>query len=66
MFLVRRLGQSCSRGIKPHDIGRKLMTKYRCGLHLIFGELCGWLADDEFGDLLDGMGGIDEIAFLPE
>ena len=66
MFLVRRLGQSCSRGIKPHGTGRKLMTKYRCGLHLIFEDLCEWLADDDDGDLLDGIGGIDKIAFLPE
>ena len=54
MFLVRRLGQSCCRGIKPQDIGWKLLSKYRIGLNLIFSETSEWFDDDELEWLLAG------------
>ena len=64
ILFVRRLGQSSCRGIKAHEIGRKLLTKYLCGLHLLLTDACEWFSEDEMGDALSSVDGAElELCF---
>ena len=59
MLMVRQLGQSCCRGIRAPEIGKQLLTKYVCGLHMRLNSEVVFFND---GDLDDFLTGFDDIA----
>ena len=60
MLHVRRLGQSCAKGIQASQIGRKMLTKYRCSLKLLFDRAAHELSNDELDAILAG-GSLDDL-----
>ena len=54
MLHVRRLGQSCARGIQPSQMGRKLLSKSRCGLVLLLKKQGHQMSEDEINALCRG------------
>ena len=45
MLLMRRLAQSCMRGLQPKDLGYKLLSKYRFGLPLCLQSEASWVSE---------------------
>ena len=54
MLLMRRVAQSCCRGIEATELGRKMLSKYRYGLHLVLTDSAEWseaVVDEMFRDV---------------
>ena len=56
MLLMRRVAQSCCRGIEATELGRKMLSKYIYGLHLVLTDSAEWLSeavvDEVFRDVV--------------
>ena len=62
MLHVRRLGQSCARSIQASQIGRKLLSKYRCGLLFLLKKQGHDMSEDEINALCEGdLGDLDSM-----
>ena len=61
MLIMRRLAQSCVRGMKANDLGQKLMCKYRHGLNFELKECGRWISALELEDWLAAVAELDVV-----
>ena len=47
MLIMRRLCQSCVRGIKMADLGQKALSKHRHGLYLTMVDAGEWMSEED-------------------
>ena len=62
MLLMRRIAQSCCRGIAAPEFGGKMMSKYVFGLHLVLTDSAEWLSEAVVGEVFRDVAAHEVVA----
>ena len=61
MLLMRRVAQSSCKGIQATELGRKMLSKYIYGLHLVLTDSAEWLGEAVVDEVFRDTAAIESV-----